>query len=752
MRRTLMLMNLDRILSGRLVWSVAVLLIVSSTARSMQDDGVAEASPPIAPSIGWPRSITRDGGTIVLQAPQIDRWTDDTLTATFAAAVGFGSEADSSTGTVGAITITARVFQNTQTQEATLYNLALESASFGIGGTADRAAAFARTIVPSNPVSMPIDRLLALVTEDTIVDVPVSGVSPDPPLVIYRTEPTTLLQVPDQIRLRPYAPGVETVVGVPQPLFRVTEGDAATWYLFDGGGWLSSPDLMAESWSDVTVLPGPLADLPDEPRYAAFREAIATIAEPHDVVPKVAHANRAAELVVVDGDPDWRAVPGTNLLQLQDSTSDVFLNTTDQRYYLLASGRWFTVSAPDAEWSRVQTGDLPSEFRDIPATDPDAGPVLASVPGTIESRQAIVRAQIPEVAAIKKNAATLDVIYDGSPKFERIERTSMQYAVNADVPVIRVSGRCFAVKDAVWFTSSKPTGPWAVAVAVPDEIYTIPSDHPLYPVTFVRIIGEDETVVIVGCTSGYENVYVDDGGCVVYGTGYWWPSWYWSSWYWTPWYWYHPPCWGWAHWYDPATGRYVAARGWVGPKSAGAAYRWANPDTGWRGAGYVAASPYAAWGRTVATNGDAWVAARGAATSTGAVGQVRTSEGTRVVAGTTGDGWKATGVHDGNRYVAGNGNVYRRDDGSWQKYEDGQWVPVDRSPATRESFDRVRPALERQATARDRANTSGWSSPSTWNRDVSRPAVRPTTPTRRPVTPSRRPSFGGGRGGGFRGR
>ena len=110
--------------------------------------------------------------------------------------------------------------------------------------------------------------------------------------------------------------------------------------------------------------------------------------------------------------------------------------------------------------------------------------------------------------------------------------------------------------------------------------------------TFVQVISVDDEVVVCGYSAGYENVYVY-GGTVVYGTGYWWPTWYWSSWYWSSWYWYHPPSWGWAHWYNPATGRYVAARGWVGPGGAGYAYRWTNPDTGWQGAGYRAASPYA---------------------------------------------------------------------------------------------------------------------------------------------------------------
>ncbi|MCP4833745.1 MAG: hypothetical protein GY895_03180 [Phycisphaera sp.] len=694
--------------------------------------GVADAPPSqLVPSTqGWPRSISRDGGTIIVQAPRIDRWTDDTLTATFVAAVGFGDEGDVSGGEVGSFTITARVFQNSETSEATLYNVEVVSTAFGVGVAADRAGRLAKAVLPSNPVTMPLERLLARITADTVIDVPTSVTSSEAPRVVYRTEPTTLLQLPTPMRTRDYAPGIETVVGVPQPLFKVTVDGSVDWYLFDGSGWLTSADLMSEDWADVRELPAPIRDLPADARYDAFRTAIDAIDDAPVAVPRVAHVDGPAALVVVDGDPSWEPIPQTNLLRATNTTSDLLLDTDDGRYYLLSSGRWFTASEPAGDWERLAAADVPAGFRSIPADDGSASHVLASIPGTHESRAAIVRTQVPEIAAIDRKAASLDVVYDGAPRFQRIDGTSMQYAVNADVPVIRIQGRCHAVKDAVWFTAPRATGPWSVATSVPDEIYTIPSDHPLYPVTFVQVLLVDDDVVVCGYGAGYENVYVD-GGTVVYGTGFWWPTWYWSSGYWSSWYWHHPPCWGWAHWYDPVSGRYVAARGWVGPGGSAAAYGWRNPSTGWRGAGYQASSPYAQWGRTVATNGSDWLRAGHVTNRRGTVGGVGTSNGTRVVAGNRTGGWKATGVHDGNRYVAGNGNVYRRGDDGWASYDNGEWVPVSRQPEARPGFDRTRSSLERQAAARQRATASDW------NRS------RPTTIARRTSTPSRRSSYGG---------
>ena len=69
------------------------------------------------------------------------------------------------------------------------------------------------------------------------------------------------------------------------------------------------------------------------------------------------------------------------------------------------------------------------------------------------------------------------------------------------------------------------TGSWRVATSVPDEIYTIPPESPIYHVTFVRVYGSTPEVVYVGYTPGYTTTYVYHS-TIVYGTGYWYPYWY----------------------------------------------------------------------------------------------------------------------------------------------------------------------------------------------------------------------------------
>ena len=89
--------------------------------------------------------------------------------------------------------------------------------------------------------------------------------------------------------------------------------------------------------------------------------------------------------------------------------------------------------------------------------------VLYAVPESEAAKTAVLDAQIPQTAAIDRSKASLEVEYDGQPKFEPIETTTMTYAVNTATPVVQASGTYYACDNAVWFVASQPTGTWAVA-------------------------------------------------------------------------------------------------------------------------------------------------------------------------------------------------------------------------------------------------------------------------------------------------
>jgi hypothetical protein len=153
--------------------------------------------------------------------------------------------------------------------------------------------------------------------------------------------------------------------------------------------------------------------------------------------------------------------------------------------------------------------------------------VRVSIPGTNESREAVIANSIPQTSAVKISKAKLTVTYDGPPKFVAVAGAKgLMYATNTTSPVIRVDGdkSCWCVDNGIWFTAKEPTGPWVVATGVPAIIYTIPASNPLHYVTYVRVYGTGEGVVYVGYTPGYFGTCVSSDGVVVYGTGYYYPA------------------------------------------------------------------------------------------------------------------------------------------------------------------------------------------------------------------------------------
>ncbi len=205
------------------------------------------------------------------------------------------------------------------------------------------------------------------------------------------------------------------------------------------------------------------------------------------------------------------------------------MDTDSQDYYVLLSGRWYISKSLEGPWSYRAVQDLPEDFKKIPE-DSEMGSVLYAVPGTDVAREAVMDAQIPQTASIERKKASLKVEYDGNPEFEKIEGTQMHWAANTATPGIRVQNRYYAVDEAVWFVANSAGGPWVIATSVPDEIYTIPADSPVYNVTFVRIYGSTDEIVYVGYTPGYTNTYVYNT-TIVYGSGYYWPGWYGSHYY-----------------------------------------------------------------------------------------------------------------------------------------------------------------------------------------------------------------------------
>ena len=225
---------------------------------------------------------------------------------------------------------------------------------------------------------------------------------------------------------------------------------------------------------------------------------------------------------MVDGDPQFVAIPGTQLTYVANTASDVFVDkSADNAWYVLISGRWFTAAFEQRAVELCATGkSLPADFAKIPPDSPKSA-VLASIPGTPEARESLIANAIPQTATVKRSKATLTVALRRRAAIQADRRHAAAVCVQhrgAGDPGRRQ--RYYAVRQRrlVHGRLGRP-GPWSVATNVPAVIYSIPTSSPLHYVTYVRVYGSNGDEVYVGYTPGYYGTVVSNG-VVVYGTGY----------------------------------------------------------------------------------------------------------------------------------------------------------------------------------------------------------------------------------------
>jgi hypothetical protein len=686
---------------------------------------------------GWPRLANLpSGGTILIYQPQVASWDKQAHLVAFSAvshrtkgvekpAIGtIRLEAD----TKVALEDRLVSFQKMKIAEANFQTLPKEQVR--------EVAAAIDLAIPDDERVIALDRVLANLDKSQIVPKNVEGIKSDPPTIFYSNTAAVIVNLDGEPIWSPIKDNdLKFAVNTNWDLFQ--HGPSNTLYLRNDATWLKAADIKGP-WSPAGTLPGSFKKLPAEENWKEVRASLPGKPIAAAAVPKVFVAFQPAELILLTGAPAYRAVPGTNLLWVSNTESDVFrMGKTGSVYYLVA-GRWFSAADFAGPWT-FATPSLPEDFKKIPL-EHERSRVLASVPGTDQAAEAILIAQIPQTARVnKKELKAPEVAFQGEPQFTPIETTSVQRAVNTDKDVFKVGDLYYMCNQGVWFVGKGSTGPWEVASSVPEEIYKIPVSSPSHHVTYVTVEQDDndnDDWVVYAAAAGYTGMMVAYG-CTMWGSGWYYPPYVgWGGYY--PYYYGHFPTYGYSAWYNPYTGAYgrsAAVYGPYGGAGVGARY---NPRTGTYARGAAAYGPYGArgvahaynprtgaygatrqgsnvygsWGSTAVQRGDDWAKTnRYTNRQTGNTTRtIRTDEGSAVTR--RGDQGMVGVGGSGDVYAGRDGNAYRRQDGTWQKYDNGGWSNTDRQPTGE------RPTPTDRSAATERPSTMDRGTQDQLNRDA----------------------------------
>ena len=681
--------------------------------------GKPAASTPTPVDGGWPRVYNlASGGSILVYQPQISTWDAQKHIVAFSAVsyrtagaekpvLGtFKLESDSS------VSVADRLvkLQKVGITEANFQTLPKEQVR-------EISAAFEKSL-PDTEIVIGLDRILANLDKSQIIPKNKEGVKADPPAIFFSKTPAVLMNLDGEPIWSPIKENdLKYAVNTNWDLFQHTP--SSTLYLRNEDSWLKATDVQGP-WTPAGKLPASFSKLPAEENWKDVKANLPGKTISSSQVPKVFVTLQPGELILLTGDPQYVQVPGTALLWVNNTDSDVFrMGKTGLIYYLVA-GRWFSAQDFAGPWT-FATPSLPGDFKKIPV-EHERSRVLASVPGSDQAAEAVLLAQVPQTARVnKKELKAPEVAFQGDPKFQPIEKTTVERAVNTDKDVFKVGDLYYLCYQGVWFVGKSANGPWEVASSVPPQIYEIPVSSPAHHVTYVTVEDDDsnDDWVVFAAAAGYTGMMVA-WGCTVWGSGWYYPP-YWGYGGFYPYYYPYFPTYGYSAWYNPWTGAYGRSARVYGPYGgAGVGARY-NPRTGTYARGAAAYGPYGArgvaqaynprtgtyaatrqgsnvygsWGSTAVQRGDDWAktnrytnnrtgtTTRTIRTDDGSAVTRRGPEGGRVAAGSGGD-----------VYAGKDGNVYRRDNGTWQKYENGGWQNTPNQPGERpipRSTDRATP-------------------------------------------------------------
>jgi hypothetical protein len=478
----------------------------------------------------WPREITTPKGVkITIYQPEPESLTGNKMNARMVVSVKMDKTSEPVFGVVWTETT---MLTDKETRVASMENFKVTGTKFpDAKDTAkiNRLKTILESEIPKWKLDIYLDEIVATLEQDQPEGA--DAMNTKAPEILFRYEPTTLIlidgepkvQTDDQLKM-------ERVINT--PFFIVKNPDDKKFYLYAGSFWYVSSSVTT-GWTvsksltkTMTALDSEIKKKENEEKQknAAGSSAASSESKPTTSATAILVSTTPAELIQTTGEANYVSIPGTGLVYIKNTEDNIFKNIEDQQYYVLLSGRWYKAGELKGPWDYVAADKLPADFAKIPdGSEKDV--VLPFVAGTEEAKEAVMDAQIPQTAKVDRNSTECTVKYDGEPKFEPIEGTGLQVAMNTSSTVLLSNNKYYAVENGVWFVSDNATGPWKVSTERPADVDKIPPESQAYNVKYVYIYETTPEYVYVGYTPGYTGCYVY-GPTVIYGTGYYYNPWY----------------------------------------------------------------------------------------------------------------------------------------------------------------------------------------------------------------------------------
>ncbi len=380
-----------------------------------QDPGAATEEAAPGESLRWPRVVVAGDTTFTVYQPQIDKFEDAMLEAR--AAVKVDTKVGDKTQTsYGVVWITAQTQIDKENDLVELSNIQVPKANFPTAPerTEEFLETFRKNTEATRTISLErVEANLAVTQADRKGNaVPLKN---DPPAIYYRSTPALLVLIDGDPALRPVegASGLQRVVNTKSLILEA----GGTYYMSLADRWLQA-QAATGPWQLAASAPGPVTAVRDAIAKDENQTQVDLLEDPGEEIkavlaegksPEIIVSTSPAELIVTNGKPQMKPIAGTQLLYVENTTGDIFIDLKDQSYYVTLTGRWYrSKSLEKGPWQFVEGDRLPPDFAKIPENDPKAS-VLATVPGTPAAQEAVIANSIPQTAEVNREEAKYEV-------------------------------------------------------------------------------------------------------------------------------------------------------------------------------------------------------------------------------------------------------------------------------------------------------------------------------------------------------
>lgn len=188
-----------------------------------------------------------------------------------------------------------------------------------------------------------------------------------PPRIVVSTRPAILVPLYGKPRFV-NVPGTALTRIENTPAI-VLKGKSGNYYIPVYDGFMQSRQLDG-TWSVTRPVPKVLLTGKAEALKAGQQDLFAARPNPRtgrtpalaSGAPRVIVSSQPTALVLVDGQPGYQRVTGTQLSRLVNSDAVMLRNAADGRLYLQVGDRWYRAASTSGPWSVVPEGELPADI------------------------------------------------------------------------------------------------------------------------------------------------------------------------------------------------------------------------------------------------------------------------------------------------------------------------------------------------------------------------------------------------------